>query len=408
MLAWGDNFSQSADALKAHKLRAALTVLGLTMGVTTLITVMTIVQGANVYVEKKIANLGTNVFQVGRIPFAVTDFNLILKALRYKHIEWPDVVALAEACPHCASVGATASSTATAQSGNQEVQDLNLFGYTANMAEVDSRTVIAGRYFTESEDNRNAMVCLIGQKLVDQFFSGVDPLGRSVRVKNQDYRVIGVFDKIGNVLGQDQDSFMIIPLHTYLKTQGSRISLVINVMTTDSAGSFERAQDEARQVMRARRHITGNQEEDFFFGTKDSYIALWQSISGAFFAVFVLVSSISAVVGGIVIMNVMLVSVTERTKEIGIRRAMGATQGDILRQFLTESVMQCIAGGVVGIILGFGAATALRTFTEFPAAVQTWVAVLGVILSSMIGLFFGIYPAMRAARMDPVTALRTE
>lgn len=408
MLGWKDNLSQSADALKAHKLRAALTVLGLTMGVTTLITVMTIVQGANVYVEKKIANLGTNVFQIGRIPFAVTDFNLILKALRYKHIEWPDVVALAEGCPHCASVGATASTTASAYSGNQEIQDINLFGYTANMAEIDSRTVISGRYFTESEDNRNAMVCVIGQKLVEQFFPSVDPLGRTVRVKNLDYTVVGTFDKIGSVLGQDQDSFLVMPLHTYLKTQGSRTSLVMNVMTSESSGAFERAQDEARLVMRARRHITGNKEEDFFFGTKDSYIALWQSISGAFFAVFVLVSSISAVVGGIVIMNVMLVSVTERTKEIGIRRALGATRADILRQFLTESVMQCVVGGIAGITIGFGAATALRFLTEFPAAVQTWVALLGVILSSLIGLFFGIYPATRAAKLDPVVALRTE
>jgi putative ABC transport system permease protein len=160
--------------------------------------------------------------------------------------------------------------------------------------------------------------------------------------------------------------------------------------------------------MRARRHIGPGQTEDFFLGTKDSYISLWQQISGAFFAVFLMVSSISAVVGGIVIMNVMLVSVTERTKEIGIRRAVGATQSDIRTQFLTESVMQCVAGGLVGIGGGFLCALALRTFTAFPASVQTWVAVLGVILSSAIGLFFGIYPAIRASRLDPVVALRAE
>jgi putative ABC transport system permease protein len=161
-------------------------------------------------------------------------------------------------------------------------------------------------------------------------------------------------------------------------------------------------------TLRARRHIREGQDEDFFIGTSDTYIALWESISSAFFAVFVMVSSISAVVGGIVIMNVMLVSVTERTKEIGVRRAVGATQNDILRQFLTESVMQCVIGGLIGITIGFGCALALRTFTAFPASVQLWVAMLGVILSSGIGVFFGIYPAMRAARLDPVVALRAE
>jgi putative ABC transport system permease protein len=160
--------------------------------------------------------------------------------------------------------------------------------------------------------------------------------------------------------------------------------------------------------MRARRHITGTKDEDFFIGTADSYISLWKSISSAFFAVFVMVSSISAVVGGIVIMNVMLVSVTERTKEIGVRRAVGATQSDIMRQFLTESVLQCLVGGIVGVAAGFACALALRRFTEFPASVQTWVAIVGVVLSSIIGLFFGIYPATRAARLDPVAALRAE
>ena len=161
-------------------------------------------------------------------------------------------------------------------------------------------------------------------------------------------------------------------------------------------------------TLRSRRHDRPNENDSFFIGTADSYIALWQSISGSFFAVFVMVSSISAVVGGIVIMNVMLVSVTERTREIGVRRALGATQQDILRQFLTESLMQCVVGGAIGIGAGFACALALRTLTSFPASVQPWVAVLGVVLSSAIGLFFGIYPATKAAKLDPVAALRKE
>jgi putative ABC transport system permease protein len=214
-------------------------------------------------------------------------------------------------------------------------------------------------------------------------------------------------DRIGSVLGQDQDNFAIVPMNTYLRKRGTRSSITIQVKT--GAGSaFENGQDEARLVLRTRRHILPGAEEDFFIGTKDSYISLWQQISSAFFAVFIMVSSISAVVGGIVIMNVMLVSVTERTKEIGIRRAMGATQDDILRQFLSESVIQCMVGGAIGISIGFLSALSLRTFTSFPASVQMWVAILGLVLSSAIGLFFGIYPATRAAKLDPVVALRSE
>src|SRR6266851_3177231 len=296
MLAARDNFVQCFSALRAHKLRASLTMLGLTMGVATLITVMTIVQGANVYVEQKIANLGTN-------------------------------------------------------------------------------------------------VCLIGDTLVQQLFLGMDPIGKSIRVGNDELTVIGIMQKIGSVLGQDQDNFVMVPLPVFLRMQGVHTSLTINVKTT--TGDFEKAQDQANLVLRARRHLSGKMEDDFFIGTKESYMALWRSISSAFFGVFILVSAISVVIGGIVIMNVMLVSVNLRRREIGVRRAVGATKQDILRQFMAESVMQCIAGGAMGISLGFLVALALRTYTPFPAAVQTWVAVLGVFLSSGVGLFFGIYPALR-------------
>ncbi len=401
-----DNVSIAADALRAHKLRASLTVLGLTMGVATLITVMTLVQGANLYVEQKIANLGTNIFKIARTPFVVTDFSVVIKALRYKHITMEDVTAVAESCLSCEYVGAGASSTLRTRYRDRELQDTNLYGHTPNMAVIDTRTVLLGRYFTEPEDRHAAQVCLIGESLVNEFFPGTNPLGRIIRAGNQEFTVIGVFEKIGSILGQEQDNFLVVPLNSFLRMQGSRFSLTLQIK--GAPGKYEQAQDEARAVLRARRHITGNQEEDFFIGTAESYLSLWQSISSAFFGVFVMVSSISAVVGGIVIMNVMLVSVTERTKEVGVRRAVGATQNDILRQFLTESVMQCVIGGIIGVAIGFGCALGLRTYTAFPAAVKTWVAVLGVVLSSVIGLFFGIYPAIQAARLDPVVALRAE
>ncbi len=406
MLAIRDNLAQCLSALHAHKLRASLTMLGLTMGVATLITVMTIVQGANLYVENKIANLGTNVFQIARTPFAVTDFNIIIKALKYKKIEIEDVRAVEEGCTACGEVGATASASVKARHEDKESTDVNFYGQTPNMANIDSRTVENGRYFTTWEADHRTSVCLIGDTIVQRLFLGVDPIGKNIRIGNDEFTVIGVMEKVGSVLGQDQDNFVIVPLPVFLSIQGIHSSLTINVKT--SAGNFETAQDQAQLILRARRHLSGKMENDFFIGTKDSYMALWKSISSAFFGVFILVSVISVVIGGIVIMNVMLVSVTLRRREIGVRRAMGATQGDILKQFITESFMQCIAGGAIGIALGFLVALVLRTYTPFPASVRTSVAVMGVIMSSAVGLFFGIYPALRAAKLDPVVALRSD
>ena len=406
MLAVRDNLAECFNALRSHKLRASLTMLGLTMGVATLITVMTLVQGANLYVEQKIANLGTNVFQIARTPFAVTDFNIIIKALKFKKIDVDDMRAIADGCPACEEVGATVSTTVRARYGNKEVPDVSFSGQTANMADIDTRTVELGRYFTPSEAEHRTNVCLIGDTLVQQLFLGADPIGKSIRVGNDEFMVIGVMEKIGSVLGQDQDNFVMAPLPVFLRMQGIHTSLIINVKT--STENFELAQDQAHLVLRSRRHLSGKMEDDFFIGTKESYMALWRSISTAFFSVFIMVSAISVVIGGIVIMNVMLVSVTLRRREIGVRRAVGATQRDILRQFMLESVIQCIAGGIAGISMGFLVALLLRTYTPFPASVQTWVAVLGVFLSSGVGLFFGIYPAMRASRLDPVVALRSD
>ena len=406
MLAVSDNLGQCFSALRGHKLRASLTMLGLTMGVATLITVMTIVQGANLYVEQKIANLGTNVFQIARTPFAVTDFNIIIKALKYKKIEIEDMAAIAEGCSACEEVGASANTSVRARAGDRELQDVSLYGQTANMADIDSRTVEVGRYFTPSEAEHRANICLIGNTLVRELFLGMEPLGKSIRIGNDELMVVGVMEKIGSVLGQDQDNFVMVPLPVFLRIQGIHSSVTINVKT--STQNFEKAQDQAHLILRSRRHLAGNMDDDFFIGTKESYMALWRSISSAFFAVFIMVSAISVVIGGIVIMNVMLVSVTLRRREIGVRRAVGATRKDILGQFMVESVMQCIAGGVAGITLGFLVALALRTYTPFPASVQTWVAVLGVLLSSAVGLFFGIYPALRASRLDPVVALRSD
>src|SRR5260370_2851143 len=207
MLAIRDNLAQCFSALRAHKLRASLTMLGLTMGVATLITVMTIVQGANLYVERKIANLGTNVFQIARTPFAVTDFNIIIKALKYKKIELDDLRAVAEGCPACQEVGATPSATVRARYGDKEAQDVSVYGQTPSMADIDTRAVEFGRYFSAAESEHRSNVCLIGDSLVQKLFVGVDPISRSVRIGNDQFLVIAILEKIGSVLGPHPDNF---------------------------------------------------------------------------------------------------------------------------------------------------------------------------------------------------------
>ena len=393
-------------SVRAYRLRFFLTQLGLAMGVATVITVMTLIQGANAYVKDKIANLGIDVFQVSKTPVAISDFEEFLRARRNKDIVVEDLEAVRDRCRHCAAVGAQVEGPARVRYRDQELADVNIYGQTANMSYIGTRTVERGRYFSPFEEQRVAPVCVIGHGLVEYLFPTTDPLDKVVRLGSQQLRVVGTIEEIGSILGQAQDDFLIVPLPLFFKLRGPRHSLGLHVQAPGAA--YQTAQDEVRVVLRARRHVAPGAKEDFYIVTPDSYLGLWRSISSAFFVVFVLISSIAAVVGGIVIMNIMLVSVTERTKEIGVRRACGARQQDILRQFLAEALLSCVLGGVVGVSIGFGAATALRNFTSFPAEVRLWVAVPGVVLASSIGLFFGIYPATQAARLDPVVALRSE
>jgi len=400
--------STAWTTMVAHPLRSFLALLGLVMGVATLITVMTLVQGANTYVEQKIANLGTRVFQVQKTPVIPLDFNEFLKALRNKNINEDDMYAIRERCLHCEAVGGILTGgNARINYRDKEMQDAGVFGETWNMGFIGSRTIDVGRFFTEYEERAGTPVAVIGYGVNEKFFGGINAIDQTVRFSGEDFRVVGTIEKIGSVLGQDQDNFILIPWTVFRRLQGPRASMQLNIRSASDADSTI-AQDEVRQIMRGRRHIGPSDKEDFYFGTPDSYMDLWRSISGAFFAVFVLISSISSVVGGIVIMNIMLVSVTERTREIGLRRAVGARQKDILLQFLAEAMLQCIIGGAIGVALGFGAATLLKYATDFPADVKGWVALLGLTLASSIGLFFGIYPASKASKLDPVVALRSD
>src|SRR3954471_15698988 len=243
MLRLGDNVALALDSIRAHKLRASLTVLGLTMGVATLITVMTLVQGANLYVEQKIANLGTNVFRIGRVPFAVTDFVALTRAQRNRFFYPDDVQALADTCAGCQWVGATLNSGTSLRFQDRALENASIYGHTPSMATIDTRTVELGRYFTDVEDRHASDVCLIGDRVLREFFPDAPPLGKAIRAEGTEFTVVGTFEKIGTVLGQDQDNFIVIPLRTYLKLRGQRNSLLLHVKAEGAERIFLSAQD---------------------------------------------------------------------------------------------------------------------------------------------------------------------
>jgi putative ABC transport system permease protein len=267
--------------------------------------------------------------------------------------------------------------------------------------------VVQGRMFTDSEAVRALNICLVGSDVVEQLLPYGDPVGQEVRLDNQVYQIIGVGKKQGSVLGQSRDNWVLIPLQTFMRVYGSRQSLRIWVKANGTE-NMPPAMDEARLIMRARRHNLVNEKDDFALETNDTFIGLWRDFSQTFFIVVIAVASIALVVGGIVIMNIMLVSVSERTREIGLRKSVGARSQDILVQFLIESSTIAAVGGLWGVLFGIGLAKGITFFTDFPSRVVWWAVVAGLLMAASVGLFFGIYPASRAARLDPVVALRAE
>jgi putative ABC transport system permease protein len=402
-----ESFRQAWASLTAHKLRSLLTLLGLIIAVSSLILVMTLVQGANAYVQEKIANLGVNVFEITKLPQVPIKFEDFLRAFRHRDLTRDHWRALAAGCRRCLEVGAAAQTTGRVHCGGRNLTDIQIYGQSANVSLLSTLDVVAGRYFTDGEDRQGARVLLLGHRVTEKCFSSADPVGQRVRVGGDEFSVVGALEEVGSVLGQEQDNYVILPLGTFERLYGAHHSLTLKVQAA-SAAALPAAVEEAHALLRRQRGLRSTEADDFFVTTADTYLQLWHDISSVFFLVFVLISAVASVVGGIVITNIMLVSVKERTKEIGIRRSVGASQRDILGQFLLEALGQCLVGGGLGVLLGFLGALILSQLTPFPAAVKSWVALAGLSLSVVIGLVFGLYPAVQAARLDPAAALRSE
>jgi putative ABC transport system permease protein len=409
---WREPARIALETLWSHKLRSFLTLLGVIIAVTTLIGVMSIVDGMNQYVAERIANLGANVFYVTRFPIITNAKDYLEATRRNKQISLEDFEYLRDGLTFAAEVGAVEFGLRDARGGRQSLEDISVRGVTPNMVFVaEDQKVAAGRYITEGDQEHRSMVAFIGDDIVQQIFPNVDPLGKTLYVDGRPFHVVGIGEKVGSALGQSRDNYVCVPLSTYMKVWGSLSprsgDLNVGIKCT-SPGTMTQAMDQARVLMRIRRGLKPQEGDAFGVIASESLTGLWNQIFGGLAAVAVGITSVFLVVGGIVIMNIMLASVTERTHEIGIRKSLGARRRDILLQFLVESSVLSTVGGGIGVLAAVALVQLVGAVTPVPMHTRLSAVLLPVMMSTAVGLFFGLYPARKAARLEPVEALRVE
>ncbi len=401
-IAWG--------ALTANKLRTLLTLLGNIVGIMSVIAVVSLLGGIDTYMRREVAEEGSAVFTIQRVDFfqAITDFDRFLDALRHNpRLTRDDVEALRERLDLAAHVSGELSTGDRVSVRDRYIESITVSGRDAEYPYVEALPLSMGRHVSPVEDRTNAQVCVIGWDVYDRLIRPLDPLGRTIRVGRRHFRVVGVVARRANLLGQNRNRFVIVPIGAWRKLYGPGASVRIHVRVADLR-RMDAALDEATVAMRTRHRLRPAEPDDFFLSTSEQLVSLWKKISRGVMTALVVLVGISLVVGGIVLMNTMLVSVTERTREVGIRKALGARRSAIVWQFLVESSTLSVVGGVLGMGIGFGLAATVSALTVLPYVVRPAVVVLAFVVTIGLGLLFGTYPAVRAARLDPVEALRAE
>jgi putative ABC transport system permease protein len=402
-------FRVAVGSLNGSKLRSFLTLLGIILATTTLIIVMSIIHGMDVYVAEQVSDMGTDGFRVHRIPL-LGDFDpkkYIELEKKNPKLNMEEYAFLKSHLTLVREFGAEANNQVSLKFRGQNVDSVQLMGATPNVTIISNMQVAAGRFLSEFDNRRRAAVVVIGNDITEKFFEGRDPLGKIIQISGRPFEVIGTVKKRGSVFGDSRDNFVVIPIETFLKTFGSRPEIMFSALALDHM-RLEDAQSEARALIRAYRHLRPNQDDNFGLLASDSLVGLWDKLTGVLSTMAVGIVSVFMVVGGVVVMNIMLAVVTERTYEIGIRKAVGARRSDVLRQFLIESSLLSASGGALGVLAAWAVAVLVRTATPMPMAVPRSAIFIGVGISALVGLFFGVYPARRAARLDPIQALRYE
>ena len=407
-MSFGEAVKLALQSLWANKLRSVLTLIGVVMGVASVIMVITLTNTANDYVGTKLTGYGADVFTISRaaaVSFTPEDF---FKYQKRKILRYEDYEAIRDGCTSCKEVGAILSKITKVVHNGQSSADTGIRGYTATMFSLNNLDIAEGRSLTDSDVEHATHSAVVGYDIVDNILGDGDPIGKELRVDGVPYSIVGVGERQGKTFGQSQDNWVAVPLTTYQHTYGYNDSLTIYARANGDAKVMEKAEDETRVIMRARRHDAPGAEDSFELTTNDTFLDIWKQISSLFTIIVFGLAMISLVVGGVVIMNIMLVSVTERTREIGVRKALGARQRDVLLQFLIESALMAMLGGAIGIAIGVSVAEVLTLFVGINVNVSVGSVLLGMFMATGTGIFFGVYPASKAAKLDPIVALRSE
>lgn len=400
-------FREALRAIRTHALRSFLTLLGIVIGVATLVGVISVISGLNVFVRDKLFGLAPDVFVVSKYGI-IRSREEFLDALKRPDIQWDDYQRLRTGLRKAERVGATLQGRGVVKFRGERLADVNLNGVTANYADLMNLDIATGRFFLESEARTGQPVAVIGWDVKTELYPQLDPVGREVLIDDVPHRIIGLLTQQGNMLGQSRDNVVIVPIDSYRKAYGSRNSIDILVQAKGGVVGVDDSADEVRALLRALRHTDFRAPDPFGIVTAENLQEIWRQISAAAFILTTLIASVSLGVGGIVIMNIMLVSVAERTQEIGLRRALGARQRDVRRQFLLEAALLSLVGGVFGVLTGALVVTGVDRIAHFPANLTPGIASLGLALSVLVGIMAGYWPAVHASKLLPVDALRAE
>jgi putative ABC transport system permease protein len=411
---FADVIVTALNEIRANKIRSFFTLLGIIVSVTFLVAVVAIIQGMNAYVSENLAGalIGQNTFQVRRSPIQIGLFDdeQVLRMQKRPRITEADAQAVIAAVPNATAVSMQSgwpTPIADVQSGDNTLGDVAVFGITAPYQVVQDYTFARGRPLSDIDVSERRAVAVVGADVADKLFENVDPVGRDIRIMGSRFTIVGVVAKKGRVLGQSFDGFVLLPLTSFESIYGRRktTTVSVKVATADEVGPAMALADGA---MRAAHRLRPGEESDYSIETADALVAFWKNLTRVLFAVIPAIVGIGIVVGGIVIMNIMMMSVSERTREIGIRKAMGATGRDIRRQFLAESIALAFTGGLSGVLVGWGMAALIAAASPLPARITAWSVAVALSLGAGVGVLFGVYPATRAARLDPIAALRAE
>ena len=396
------------QSLWANKLRSILTLLGMVISVASIITVVTLTNGAKRFVTTKMNTYGADVVTISKMPETFMTLDEYLNFQKRKNISVDDLRAVEAGCKLCLSVGAQRTTTGAVVYQTHSTTDTEIRGWTWTMPAMSNLDLSVGRTFTEVEEAHSTPVAVVGADIANNMLLPGDPLGKEIRVDGIPYTVIGVANPQGTMFGRSMDNWVAIPLPNFLANYGAHDSLEIYVDAGGTGTVMDEVIDELRTIMRVQRHLRPGEDDSFTIETSDTFEDVLGRILNNFGIIVAAVAGISLVVGGIVIMNIMLVAVTERTREIGIRKALGARRRDILLQFLIESATMSLVGGVIGVVGGIAVAKAITMIVAFPSSVQLWSVLVGLFVATGVGLFFGVYPASKAAQLDPIVALRAE